>query len=285
MASIEKPIIIADENSSFEKFDADPVESAPGAEEEPKSAAAEKPGWLARLRFVLLTLALILAVLAGFERWLHTAEMFVIRDVVITGYHYVLEDEILDAMHLSEQTNIFRISLEGMQKRIKTIPRVQAAVVLRGLPDKLLVNVEERVPVMLTKIGDRFYEVDAEGVILPPLNKGLVVDLPLVTGLDTAKLNPGDRISDPLLPAALKIINKFEQIETGWSFQISELHMKSEEDVQIFTMVPGQLVRINMANYETQLERFKLIYDQMGRDQQKVETYDLRFANQVIVRN
>ena len=69
-------------------------------------------------------------------------------------------------------------------------------------PRDLRVSVVERVPVMLVRHGVS-WELDSSGVLLPPLSRGVVADMPMLTGVDFARYRPGTQVMTERVRRAL----------------------------------------------------------------------------------
>ncbi|OQY29752.1 MAG: hypothetical protein B6244_02885 [Candidatus Cloacimonetes bacterium 4572_55] len=245
---------------------------------------------LTRLRFIILIFSLLLAIFAGFERWLHTTPLFSLKSISISGARYLLEDDLLKIIDIPYETNIFGVSLESLQKKLVAHPRIKSATAIRGLPDKLSIHVEEFIPVLLIPVENKLYEVGKEGLIMPHIAPGLLVDLPIVTGLHISQTTSGQYIvkETKLFAAALHVMDKVESIEEGWSHEISEIHFEPTSEnyeIAIYTMTPGQTIKLDLPIADRQLERFRVVYDQIGRSKDQIKSFDLRFKNQVVIVN
>ncbi len=246
--------------------------------------AIKPTDWRKRIRLAALLVMLFLSAMTLFQRWLYTSPRFAMQKIVISGHHYVLEQDVLKIVNTPLQTNLFTIPIGQLQKVLAVNPRLKSVQVARSLPDQLAILLEERLPALLIKAGDTFYEVDREGVILPPVGV-ILPDLPMLSGLSVENLAPGDRIGDPSFFAALGIVEKMEAIQAGWSNEISEIYVVSPEEITIYTMMAGQTLQLSSSNYAAQLERFRMVTEKMGREREQIRAFDLRYTDQVVIKN
>ena len=65
------------------------------------------------------------------------------------------------------------VDLDGTRERLLRLPWIREARVSRRLPDTLVVEVIERVPVAVWQQQGRFHLVDAEGVVLEPVGSAM----------------------------------------------------------------------------------------------------------------
>ncbi len=107
------------------------------------------------------------------------------------------------------QSNLFALDIPVLRERLMKYVMVSKADFSIQLPDTLVVNVTERVPVaQLKSAGGRL--IDADGWMLPPLPQATLKPdaLPLVFNLKSAEQTPtGQRITDPMGLAVLRVLH------------------------------------------------------------------------------
>lgn len=91
---------------------------------------------------------------------------------------------IRERLELVEGENIFQIASDPLEARLLEIPAIAGAEISIGLPDTVVITVEEREPILVWRVGERAFLVDATGKLFaeradpaPPS----VADLPVVT--------------------------------------------------------------------------------------------------------
>ncbi len=100
--------------------------------------------------------------------------------------------------------NLFVLDTARLAVALRTLPAVEGerpeAVSVRvALPDRLIVEVRERTPILVWQVGERRLLVDVEGVLLAPLPPGATSALPVLVDQrrDSARLAVGERL-DPV---------------------------------------------------------------------------------------
>lgn len=107
----------------------------------------------------------VLLVLAGFTGWLfYFSSAFAVSGVRVTGLDTVPSATITQAAEAPIGTPLAKVDLDAIADRVRTVPAVADAQVTRAWPDRLVIVVTERVPVVLVTDGKRFELVDATGV-------------------------------------------------------------------------------------------------------------------------
>jgi hypothetical protein len=101
----------------------------------------------------------------------------------ILGATLTSEAAVRDRLELSEGQNLFEITTDPLEARIREIPAVAAVDISLGLPDAVVVRIVERVPILVWQIGERRLLVDDSGLLFARLGKSppaSVADLPVV---------------------------------------------------------------------------------------------------------
>ena len=120
--------------------------------------------------------------------WQFTADSgFRLRQVYLNGRNHAAAEDVKAALGVVPGQPILAISLAEMQARLKQIPEVKTASISRVLPDKLSVQLTERVPAALWQHNGQTALVDAEGIVLATDKYHGVTNLPVVVGEDAPK--------------------------------------------------------------------------------------------------
>jgi cell division protein FtsQ len=131
-----------------------------------ESAAASRerrrPPW----RAVFLVFA-VLGILAGVAWALLGSKLLVVRSVVVTGTHLVPRSEVLAAAGVRLGTPLIRVNTTLVTQRVDAIKQVDSAQVSKDWPDRLVITVHERTPVVaLPAPGGGYDLLDHAGVIV-----------------------------------------------------------------------------------------------------------------------
>ncbi len=98
---------------------------------------------------------------------------FTLRHVETRGNHRVSTQSIYDIAFSQDSSAMPLVDLDGTRERLLRLPWIREARVSRRLPDTLVVEVIERVPVAVWQQQGRFHLVDAEGVVLEPVGPAM----------------------------------------------------------------------------------------------------------------
>jgi cell division protein FtsQ len=98
---------------------------------------------------------------------------FTFRHVETRGNHRVSTQAIYDIAFNQQSSAMPLVDLDGTRARLLGLPWIREARVSRRLPDTIVIEVIERVPVAVWQQQGRFHLVDAEGVVLEPVGTAM----------------------------------------------------------------------------------------------------------------
>jgi len=130
-----------------------------------------------------------------------SAPTFSVREIEVRGSREVTEQEVIARASLSPGQNLFSINLQKVAYRVEENPWIKDVRVGRELPNRLIMEIEERVPLALVEKNHRFMLVDREGVIFKDLERDDNSDLPILTGC-----YKDDALQNDLLKKALTLL-------------------------------------------------------------------------------
>ena len=98
---------------------------------------------------------------------------FTLKHVETRGNHRVSTQAIYDIAFNQQSSAMPLVDLDGTRERLLHLPWIREARVSRRLPDTIVVEVIERIPVAVWQQNGRFSLVDAEGVVLEPVGAAM----------------------------------------------------------------------------------------------------------------
>jgi cell division protein FtsQ len=110
--------------------------------------------------------------LAGAVAWaLLGSHFLVVRSVQVTGTHLVPKSEVIAAAHIPLGLPLVRVNTAAAARRVERITQIASAQVTRQWPDRILIAVRERTPVVAVPAHRGFYLVDGSGVVVRQVTK------------------------------------------------------------------------------------------------------------------
>lgn len=245
-----------------------------------------------RGRRFLVVLLLFLAITSVWWGRLVLSQLafFRIREVEVTGTHYLDPAKIVGRMRVDTLRSIWS-ETDTYRYRVESHPQVTSATIERKLPSKLLVRIQENLPIALIPTATGFLTFDSTGHELP-IEAGLAApDLPIVATPDTAILsllgrirtyNPFvfERISEISRPS----YNEFVILLASGDRKTSSAPPDSSALDSTMTESPVLRVRVPLGVTVTRLTDIFPVETDLKRRQVKVAELDLRYRDQVIAR-
>lgn len=159
---------------------------------EPVSSQASS--WRAKF-FAMFALILMLGALYEF----FTEDWFFVYQFDVLGANYLTTNEVERTSRVNGY-NVFFIDPGNVERALKQLPEIKSVRVATGLPNLMLIQIEERVPIAIWVKGSQVFWVDRDGIAFKA--RVARADLPTVRDLDSIELKAGKRVQ----PAALSAV-------------------------------------------------------------------------------
>ena len=225
---------------------------------------------------VVLLLLGASGMLAG---WLLRSPRFEIASVEVSGQSRLSREEIETAAAIEPGSNIFTIDTREVVARLEALPLVRHAAVVRSLPNRVVITVEERRPFTLVHAG-RLHWIDEHGVNLGPESRAVALGAPVISGLGVSDLErdaAGGRAA-----TGLSLLRLLMRSGDGLLQSVSEIDMSRAEGPVLYTL-DGVEVRIGVEDWEARLARLLGVLAQLKASGETVTAIDLRFRDQVVL--
>ena len=203
---------------------------------------------------LLLAAALLCSLFIYTYSFLISRPYFQIKEISVRGLRELTEKDVLASAGIRPAQNLLAINKDAVIRRVSANQWVENVYIGRELPNKLVLEVKERVPVALVKQANDFCLMDAEGFVFKKLGKSDEVDLPVITGLDER----GEIKSQLLLSTLnlLKTVSKSGQY--SYLGAISEVHIDDVFGISIISNT-GLYLKLGKADFEKKLKQLQLV--------------------------
>jgi cell division protein FtsQ len=202
-------------------------------------------------------------------------------NIEMAGISNVTRAQVMEVMGGDIGRNIFFIPLDQRQKQLQQIPWVAAASVMRFAPNRIKIQIHERMPVAFAQVGSKVMLIDASGVLMDLTNKKRL-SFPVIIGMSA---------NEPLSTRSIRmkmfneLVHELDSNGGHYSQDLSEVDLSDPEDVKVLTNDPAGevLVHLGSGNF---LSRFKIYVAHLREWRQqfdKLESVDLRYDQQIIV--
>ena len=227
------------------------------------------------------------AVMAG-RFLLYAQPMLLLKfdQVEVIGNQVVSRDVVLQQFARDGGRSVLRIPLEARRSSLEEIPWVESATVQRILPNRIRVELIERIPIAFLRNGTELGLIDVHGMILDR-PRGQDLQFPVVTGLSESvpREERGRRMQ-----TYQEFIKDVELVRAGASERISEVDLANPRDLRaIMTGIAApndpQAVTIHFGQGDF-TGKFRMVVENFTQWQAtngRVQSIDLQYARQVVL--
>ena len=204
-----------------------------------------------RKRRDILFYAIFTAVLVIVFGVLSFTVLFNISQIEVEGEGYYTEQRIIDATGIALQDNMFRTNMSRIEQRmVRELPRVKSVNIRRILMDKIVIEIEEAVPVGVVPVGGDYAVLDTDSKVLE-VTPVQPLDLILISGCPVAKYEPGLTAEFESEEAANLIAQVMEALDrAGMLEDTTELNVEKRYDIffrygEYFTCELGDVEKLD----------------------------------------
>jgi cell division septal protein FtsQ len=206
-----------------------------------------------------------------------------VGDVRVEGNHYLDAASIVERSGIRQGEDLLGVDEARARQALLLDSRIAYAEVSRVLPHSVRIRVRERVPALLVAHGSP-WEIDPWGVLLEPLERGVVADVPLLVGPHFDNLPAGSQVRSPAVERGLAWTRALADQALQLGGQVSELDV-TEDDATGITLLDGTRVMAPAWPPSTRrLSALRVVLADLKQKGTPAEEVDVRFENQVIVR-
>lgn len=227
----------------------------------------------------------------------HSAK-YNVAEIQIKGTSKIAPDEIRKKAEACLGKNIFSLNLEGMEKKLREDLRIKDVRVERKLPNCILIEVQEKTPVLWISLSMSFPNQEDYGFYglsidqeIVPLDKGdLSHDLPLVSGIEAdtmggrsvVPLKPYQRWSNFKLQKALEFYTMLLEKDPKSLELLAEINLTDAPNLILYLLPFGNKVLLGPGDFERKWKRVKTILAAENKIEE-LSCLDLRFDDQVVL--
>jgi cell division protein FtsQ len=194
---------------------------------------------------------------------------FQIAEVALTGEHEIGRDEILVLAGITDRTSLLFLDAARTRTRLLANPWISDATILKLYPDRLRIEIKERLPFALWQKGGHIALIAADGTVLQETVPARFSRLPLIVG------KGAEQIAQDFLTlvAHYPLIAQLNEASVLVAERRWNLHLKSGVEILLPEVGAEQALRTLV-----DLDKSRKL---LSRD---ITAVDLRMPDRVIVR-
>jgi cell division protein FtsQ len=247
-----------------------------------KRNAASKRAWLvARL--------VVLAILLGYATYqgatlIASAESLQIGHMQVRGHERLSTGEVLALVEGLRGQNVLAVNLDHWRQKLLTSPWVEHANIRRVLPSTVEINIEERRPMGIGRIGMAMYLVDHKGVIIDEYGPAYAdIDLPIIDGLAASPQDGGSIVDVARAEFAASLIAALSTRPEVLK-QVSQIDVANLHDAVVILDGDPALLHIGTSDFVARLQQYIDMAPTLRERVSAIDYVDLRFDERMYVR-
>ncbi|MBS1792936.1 MAG: FtsQ-type POTRA domain-containing protein [Acidobacteria bacterium] len=147
-------------------------------------------------------------------RTVTASEFFDVRKIDVRGTTHASKSDIEKIVsNQTEKLGVWNADLKDIKERVERLDFVKSAAVSRVLPDGLRVNVIERVPKAVVRLGGGDFWADDEGTLIAPVAKGEAVPPFVMRGWDETKTDKALKDNQARVKTYQKMIDEWKTFD------------------------------------------------------------------------
>ena len=211
--------------------------------------------------------------------WLTTAPLFAVERAESGRYRFASEDRVEELLGDALGRNLWALSTGEIERRAESLPWISDARIERRLPDTIVVDFHEWIPVWRLEAAERLV-VLADGSIAELPDELPEPDLPVLTGARFAHDGSGGWALDERERARLLAL--VEAVEATGLETVRPVDFVISGPAGLSLVLQGEPGRLLLGedNFRGRLERYLVMRDELAEDRD----VDLRFRDRVLCR-
>ncbi|OYU49511.1 MAG: hypothetical protein CFE31_03830 [Rhizobiales bacterium PAR1] len=194
---------------------------------------------------------------------------FGIENIGVSGNHELSQDEVVQLTGLTNTASLPFLDPKALQARLVSVPMIAEAAVSKLYPDRLLIDIRERVPFALWQQDGQVQVISEDGTPIETLSDPRFLRLPHVVG-------PEANLRVKEFAALIETVPEMrEQIRAGIlvSKRRWTLKLQNGVDIKLPELAP-----------EKALKAFAALERDQGITKRAIMAVDLRLPDRVVVR-
>lgn len=214
-------------------------------------------------------------------------QKFAVTRIDVEGDGVLTRDRVLQFAGVRVGQNLYALDLDQIQRNLEMIPFVKQVRVRRALPNRLIIQVDERTVVARLRVptkelSDAMFVIDRTGMVMKPLKltDGTLLQpqtprsVPMLTGVALADVRVGRLAESRQIYRALELLDQLAQTRAGMALDVEQIDLSSAHELVVTTRQHA-VVRFDMEDFPKQLRRLGVILSWAQQRQKTVQMVNL----------
>lgn len=213
---------------------------------------------------------------AGDLRWLR------VETISVTGNQRVPTSEIRALVEGLKGESLLSTDLDRWRSRLLASPWVADAILRRKLPATVEIDIRERQPLGLARIGHELYLVDGIGTIDQFGPRYSDLDLPMIDGLVIDAASPSPRVDRARGQLVERLMADLRS-RPALGRRVSQIDVRDAHDVHVIFAGDSAVIRLGDAQFAERLQLYADLQATLRERVPEIDYVDLRFGERVYV--
>ncbi len=210
------------------------------------------------------------------------SSLFVVKQVEVDASGRPGAEEIRWVSGIRPGMSLLALDAAEVSRRLEAHPWIQHATVVKRLPDGVLIRIRETRPAALVPVRGSLYYMDGEGEDLGKIEQGAPLDFPMITGLERVVEDAHRSGKGRDVQQALSLLRVLQA--TPALGRVSEIHVDRSEGLRFVLEGFAVPVQVGWTGFSTKMIRFEKALPSFVSQSNAIESVDLRYSNQIVVR-
>ncbi len=229
-----------------------------------------------------LEIVVCLAIVGGFGyqvyRFTKQSDQFLVKHVQIEGLRVLNDELVLEESGLVDQGSVLYLDVTAVREAVEAIPYVLHCTVKQVFPDTVLLNIEERVPLLTLQLNSHSYELDEYGVVLREYGAQETPIMPFVSNVGGVNfVDVGEAVGVPALDETIRVWQEFQRLPMAVDLTVSELSAHSTNEILMYCDELMYEIRWGNGDVTKQATRLGILWEKEQGVLPCKEYLDLRF--------
>ena len=235
-----------------------------------------------RVGILVLIVTTSLLILLKVVTWLNAQELFSLKDIRVEGNRFAKKSELLNLVKIEPSVSLLEFDTQKIAAQVEQHPLIQQATVSRSLPSSLVIKVQEKEPIAILN-NSELLALDEKGHPMPVFRTEIFFDYPIISNI---KLPENDSEENPELNQVIDFLNFAKAKHFALYSEVSEISYSKNIGIYFYLNEGAIPVIWGNGNLRKKSANFLEVLNLLKRESKllKVKYFDLRFKNQVIVK-
>jgi cell division protein FtsQ len=239
-------------------------------------------------RFTYVALVFAVIVYGGYRgvQSVLGSSALIVRGFKITGNSALSREDVDTRLQGLIGMHIMAVDLEEWRQKVLESPWIEAANVRRVFPDSIAVQVVERRPMAVGRIGNVLYLIDESGGVIDEYGGSHGgFDLPLIDGLAAAgSTSDGEPVIDEARAQLAGRLMASLQGHPDLEGRVSQIDVTNPRDAVVILEGDTALIRVGTEQFAERLQSYVDVAPTLRGQVPDIDYVDVRFGERVYVK-